>query len=128
MEAISASGVSLVVRGVSLFVRGVSLVVRGFGFLVRSEVGKFQLQQRGIRAAVAAAQRLVVFGNGSGNVFLGIQRIAVYFVVTAGEASGRALRQSLDGIVRLALIDQNTREPKARGLLGFRILGVVYVL
>src|SRR3984885_3126015 len=117
MEAISASGISLVVRGVSL-------VVRGFALLVRSEVGKFQLQQRGVRAVVATAQRLVVFRNGAGNILLGIQRIAVYFVITAGEASRRALCQSLDGIVRLALVDQNTREPKARDLLEFRILGV----
>ena len=82
------------------------------------------MQQRGVRAVVATAQRLVVFRNGAGNILLGIQRIAVYFVITAGEASRRALCQSLDGIVRLALVDQNTREPKARDLLEFRILGV----
>src|SRR5580698_4670448 len=135
MGAISASGVSLCVRWVGLFGRRAGLfrrwadlLDRGFGLLVRREVGELQLQQRAIGAAVAASQGLVVLGNGAGNILLGIQGITVYFVVAAGEASRRAFGQILDGIVRLALIDQNTRETQASNLLELRILGVVHDL
>src|SRR5258708_23103428 len=57
-----------------------------------------------------------------------MQGIAVHLVVTAGEAPRRAFRQGLNGIIRLALIDQYSREPEACDLLELRVLGVVHDL
>src|SRR5258708_30961766 len=54
--------------------------------------------------------------------------IRVPLVVTAGEAPRRAFRQGLDGLIRLALIDQYSREPEACDLLELRVLGVVHDL
>ena len=71
------------------------------------------------RAAIARAQGRIVFGNGTGNVLLRVQRVAMDLMVAAREAAGRTGGECLDGLVRLTLVDQHPRQAQARDLPQF---------